>query len=234
MDFDALDFYGALWRGRGINWLLLPDKPAQPWFVPPAPRQQPISSLTGQKPAGNAARQKKDRPQDTVRPVVWRPVPQSHWPAPWRERLAAARRGRIVWTYWDLGQDMCRKPDVRRRNCFQRLIADLAHPAGTHTFFPVCLPPAGARDEPTAATRNAGIFWSALGQLEARAVLVMGAEATKTLGLERDMSLWDMRRQHGFFVWRLPEADAVVNDEKLYSTLLEFLRAALRDVGRRG
>ncbi|MDR2799897.1 MAG: hypothetical protein LBB52_01345 [Desulfovibrio sp.] len=234
MAFDTLDFYGLLWQGQGINWLLQPDKPAQPWFIAPARRQQPIFSSTGQKPAGDPGRQKKDRPQDIAGPVVWRPVPPNLWPASWRERLAAARRGRIVWTYRDLGQDLCRKSDVRRRKFFQRLIADLAHPAGTHTFFPVCLPRDCAQDEPTAATRNSGIFWSALGQLEARGVLVMGLEAVKTLDLEKEMPLWGMTRQHDFFVWRLPEVDAVVHDEKLYSTLLEFLRTALRDVGRHG
>ncbi|MDR3359011.1 MAG: hypothetical protein LBN96_09250 [Desulfovibrio sp.] len=232
MAFDTLEFYGALWQGQGISWLLLPDKPAQPWFVSSARRRQPVSSFARQKPAGKPAQQKKDRPRDTAGPAAWQPVPANLWPAFWRERLAATKPGRVVWTYQELGQDMCRKPDIRRRNFFQRLIADLAHPAGTHTFFPVCLPQACAQDEPAAVTRNAGIFWSALRRLEARGVLVMGAEAVKTLDLEEDVPLWGMTRRHDFFVWRLPEAEAVAIDEKLYFTLLEFLRNALRDVGR--
>jgi hypothetical protein len=229
MAFETLDFHGALWRGQGIDWLLLPDEPAQPWFVPAA-RQRPVSSCARQKPG--PARQKKDQQQDTAGPAVWRPVPPKHWPACWQERLAATKRGRVVWTYRELGEDICRKPDARRRDFFQRLIADLAHPAGTHTFFPACLPQAGTRPVSSAVTRDAGIFWSALRQLGARGVLVMGAGALKILGLEKDMPLWDMARKHDFFAWRLPEADVVVNDEKLYFTLLEFLRSALRDVAR--
>ncbi|MDR2055004.1 MAG: hypothetical protein LBQ10_03930 [Desulfovibrio sp.] len=234
MAFKTLNFYGALWQGQGIDWLLLPDKPAQPWFVSPARRQRPASSLTGQKPAGNPAQRKKDRPRNIAGPAAWQPVPRNLWPDPWQERLAATRRGRVVWTYWELGQDICRQPNALRRNFFQRLIADLAHPAGTHTFFPVCLPQARAQDAPSAVMHDAGIFWSALRLLGARGLLVMGAEAVKILGLEKDMPLWSMARQHGFFVWRLPEADVVVNEEKLYPALLEFLRAALRDVGPRG
>ncbi|MDR1659928.1 MAG: hypothetical protein LBR94_06250 [Desulfovibrio sp.] len=232
MAFETLDFYGALWQGQGIYWLLLPDEPDRPWFASPARRPRAVSSFTEPKPAGSPAREKQDHPQGSAGPVVWRPVPRNLWPVPWQERFAATRRGRLVWTYRELGLDMCRKPDARRRDLFQRLIADLAHPPGTHTFFPVCLPRACARDDPPAAAHNAAIFWSALGELGVRGVLVMGAEAVRILDLEEEMHLWSMARRHDFFVWRLPEADAVAEDERLYSTLLEFLRAALRDVGR--
>jgi hypothetical protein len=232
MAFETLDFYSSFWQRQGLYWLLLPDKPAQPWFASPARRPRAVSSFTEPKPAESPAQQKQDHPRDIAGPVVWRPVPRNQWPVSWQERFAATRRGRLVWTYRELGQDMCLKPDARRRDLFQRLIADLAHPPGTHTFFPVCLPRSCAQDDPPAVTHNAGIFWSALGELEARGVLVMGAEAVKILGLENDMHLWSMARLRGFFVWRLPEADAVANDEKFYSTLLEFLRTALRDMGR--
>jgi hypothetical protein len=89
MAFETLDFYDVLWRGQGLNWLLLPDDPEQPWFVSSTRRQRQVSSLTGQKPVDTSAQQKKDRPQSSAKPIVWRPVPLNLWPVCWQERLAA-------------------------------------------------------------------------------------------------------------------------------------------------
>jgi hypothetical protein len=122
-------------------------------------------------------------------------------------------------------------PDTGRREFFRRLLADLAHPPGTHTFFPACLPGSAVDNDRPVFAADPEIFWSALRRLGGRALLVLGEEAARALALE-DMSLWTMTRQRGLIVWRLPETDAVVGDENLYSVLLEFLRAGLRDMTR--
>jgi hypothetical protein len=125
---------------------------------------------------------------------------------------------------------MCGAPDIERRNFLRRLIADLAYQSGTHTFFPVCLPE--DRSASPVFTPNPEIFWSALGRLGARALLVLGDEAIQALGLEKDIILWSMARRRGFFVWRLPGMEGVSKNARAYSTLLEFLRVALRDMAR--
>ncbi|MDR3320517.1 MAG: hypothetical protein LBS77_06350 [Desulfovibrio sp.] len=240
MAFEAVGFYATLWQGQGINWILLPENPSEPWFAS-LPRPQPAARTTlrpipfapPSTPAADGREKMTPQAPERQTEAKWTPVPQNLWPSPWRERIAAVRRGRIVWTYWELGRDLCQNSNPGRRALFQRLITDLAHPGGTYTFFPVCVPAPQDQENPAVYAPDAEIFWSALKQLGARATLIMGEAAVKALALEDELPLWGMSRRHSFFVWRLPEADAVLQDENLYSTLLDFLRTGMRDLARR-
>lgn len=172
------------------------------------------------------------------------------WPAPWQKRLAAARPGLVAWTYWKLGEDVsgalsnapsaatgataenaCGTTNERtgRRDFFRRLFDDLGHPAGTHTFWPLCLP-ALSPDE--GFTPNAPLFWAGAAALGARGVVVMGSAATKALGLPPSLRPLQQTRVHGLLVWVLWDVDYLLRDAQHYGPMSAFLRQALRPVVR--
>ena len=148
-----------------------------------APQVQQQQSQTtqaqahAQTHAGHTAAQATDQPAGQGKPAAWLPLPPHVWPAPWQTRLEQTRPGPVLWTYWNLGPDMCdpQTPGrLERRQFLQRLLQDLGHPAGTHTFWPSCLPPdpaalpAAATQQESAYVANPDVFWSGAMQLKAR------------------------------------------------------------------
>lgn len=73
-------------------------------------------------------------------------LPPAQWPALWQERLKKTAPATVLWTYWALGEDMCVRPNPTRRALLQKLLADLGHPAGTHSFWPTALPASTGQD----------------------------------------------------------------------------------------
>jgi hypothetical protein len=244
MAFENLNLHSTIWPG--LKWLLPDGRPEKPWFAPPtfrcADREKSVfetrkisgrsSALSSGQSRGQEIPGPKARKNPSSGTLDRHALPRELWPGHWRSRFEATRRGRLVWTYWELGQDICGVPDVERRDFLRRLIADLAYQPGTHTFFPVCLPEVAARDSAPVFMPNPEVFWSALELLGSRGLLILGDKATKALELEKDISLWGMARRRNFFVWRLPGVESVSSDARAYSNLLEFLRIALRDVTR--
>ena len=57
--------------------------------------------------AGHTAAQATDQPAGQGKPAAWLPLPPHVWPAPWQTRLEQTRPGPVLWTYWNLGPDMC-------------------------------------------------------------------------------------------------------------------------------
>ena len=167
----------------------------------------------------------------------WRPLPPHVWPAPWRGRLAATRPGLVVWTYWNLGRDLCGAQDEQRqarRAFLQRLLGDLGHPAGTHTFWPACLPRGDADDAPDAENYapHADAFWSGVSTLGARGVVVMGSAAAKALALPGGLRPLQQTRHRGHLIWVLWDVEYLLHEEQRYGAMLAFLRQALRHVIR--
>lgn len=167
-------------------------------------------------------------------------------PEPWGSRLAATRPGRVAWTYWALGQDLAAgaakgSPDgeeaqarAARRAFLARLLRDLAHPAGTHTFWPACMPGAAQADAAGGDTPDFAAhpeaFWSGAAHLGCRAVIVMGSAAVRALGLPgnaRPLSQLRWRGQHVLVLW---EVDSLAQDAARFGPTLAFLRQALGPV----
>lgn len=148
--------------------------------------------------------------------------PPDHWPRVWRERLSAAKPAPVLWTYWSLGQDLCGAPDAARRALLQRLLSDLGHPAGTHSFWPVALP--GAED---ALEADSGLFWAGAAMLRARAVVVMGRPAARALDLPARLRPFQQTRHNGRLVIVLRDIDFLVEEPHHYDAVREFLRQAL-------
>lgn len=176
---------------------------------------------------------------------LWKPLAPDVWPPLWRRQLERTRPGLVLWTYWNLGLDLCNaraEGQMERRAFLQKLLQDLAHPAGTHTFWPAGLPEEGAA-QPAAppvasAAREDGLvphadaFWSGASRLGARGVVVMGSAAVKALGLPSGLRPLQQARYRGHMVWVLWDVDYMQREDQRYASMLAFLRQALRQVTR--
>ena len=156
-------------------------------------------------------------------------LPPDHWPRLWQERLAATRPAPVLWTYWALGEDLCGTPNAARRALLQKLLQDMAHPAGTHCFWPAALPTSSRELE-----ANAEVFWSGVALLKARALVVMGQPAVKALELPPRLRPFHQTRHNGRLVVVLRDMDFLVEEAHHYDAVREFLRQALAQFARPG
>ena len=188
--------------------------------------------------AQNTGQHTGDQATDHAKAAAWLPLPPHVWPSPWQTRLEQTRPGPVLWTYWNLGPDMCdpQTPGrLERRQFLQRLLQDLGHPAGTHTFWPSCLPPDPAAlptDEPqeqdNAYMANPDVFWSGAMQLKARGVVVMGSAAARAVALPGGLRPPQQIRHRGKLVWVLWDVDNLLQFDQRYASMLALLRDALR------
>lgn len=220
--------------------------PAQAVRQGGAPVASPAPAAPAPEQRRPARPQAAEQAPEAAAPVrSWRPLPPHVWPAVWQERLSRTRQGRVVWTYWNLGPDLCeaQAPGKAQRSAFfRRLMQDLAYPAGTSTFWPACLPdpdampaspaPAEGEDRPRYQP-NADVFWSGVQALHARAVVVMGSVAARALGLPAGVRPLQQLRHRGTLVWVLWDVEFLLDEPQRYAAMLAFVRRALQQISRR-
>lgn len=78
---------------------------------------------------------------------------------------------KVVWTYSELGFDLCGQADPQRGKLLRSLIAHLRWPKGSSGFVPVGLPDGGA------IVPDARSAWAAIHRLGAHTVVSLGTEA---------------------------------------------------------
>lgn len=220
--------------------------PAQAVRQGGAPVASPAPAAPAPEQRRPARPQAAEQAPEAAAPVrSWRPLPPHVWPAVWQERLSRTRQGRVVWTYWNLGPDLCeaQAPGKAQRSAFfRRLMQDLAYPAGTSTFWPACLPdpdampaspaPVEGEDRPRYQP-NADVFWSGVQALHARAVVVMGSVAARALGLPAGVRPLQQLRHRGTLVWVLWDVEFLLDEPQRYAAMLAFVRRALQQISRR-
>lgn len=194
--------------------------------MPPAaraPSPRPEVSRPQRAPSAPAVESAPPAAPEAATPPT---LPPDHWPAAWRTRLAATRPAVVLWTYWALGEDLCLRPNAARRELFRRLLGDLGHPSGTHSFWPAALPGEHGLEA------NGPVFWSGVDMLKARALVVMGSPAVKALELPSRLRPFQQTRHNGRMVVVLRDVDFLVEEPHRYDAVREFLRQALAPFAR--
>ena len=151
------------------------------------------------------------------------------WPVDWQECLKKTRVTPVVWTYWELGRDLYGTPDPQRREFLQELLQHLAHPPGTHSFWPLALP-SRSGDGEQELVANTPVFWEGVKLLRSRAVLIMGSQALRSLALPDHMLAlrpFQQVRHQGKLLIVLHSPDMLIRESQRMHALREFLRQAL-------
>lgn len=225
MAFENLSPSAAIWLDRGVSHILMPEcKQNQATPAASAPRYRTEARKT--------MRQSAPLPANKSAPPTWQPLPSAQWPQQWQEQLACSRKGRIVWTYAQLGADLLagrtkseQAPAAARalRSKFLRnVFADLKHPQGTHTFWPAQL-----ADDPIP---NPEIFWSGLKELGCRGTIIMDPAFASALMDKPSLRPFIQLKFRTQFVWILPDIDNIGTAE--YQGLVNFLKCALQAFAR--
>lgn len=236
MAFETLNPVCAIWQGFGLRYLLARPYPARALV---APQAKVVGSGQGRHSPSAAPRQveAKWQPSVTTTPETaktarqpgFTPIPVESWPQLWQEQFKLARKGKIAWTYWNLGADLLAARDViparegkaKRSRIMQRLLRELGSPAGTHTFWPAHLDP---DVEPTAQPE---LFWSGVKFLGCRVVIMMGSKAAGKLLNQKGLRPLTQLRMHGHIVWILNDLDLLEENSANFSHVLAFLRQAM-------
>lgn len=195
----------------------------------PHRRPEPAPAVSGAPAASNPSFD----PQAPGKSAVVPALALNLWPSPWQERLKKTAPAAVLWTYWTLGEDLCSRPNPARRTLLQRLLADLGHPAGTHSFWPPALPCADSDPAAECALQaNPEVFWSGVQALKARALVVMGSPAIKALDLPPRLRPFQQTRHKGQLIVVLRDVDFLAQETHRYDAVREFLKQALAPFGR--
>lgn len=245
MAFELLTPGAAWWQAQGLSHILLTPGQNAALHSGRAEAAAPVSSrshVSEASPTRSFRAPSQPDPKINIEPPkytagaqVWKPLSIELWPAIWQERFRQTKRGKIAWTYWKLGDDLlsAKKNDndaealerKARSQFIRRLIMDLGHPAGTHTFWPVYL------DTGSGGTAEPDLFWSGLTALGCRGVIIMGSRAARPLLNRPGLRPLSQIREKGQVVWILRDIEGFPANE--YGRMLAFLRQGLAAIVRR-
>jgi hypothetical protein len=105
--------------------------------------------------------------------------PEPHeqdWPEPWKGQLTRLQRPRpVLWTYLELGFDLCGSPDQRRRELWATIIEKLGWPRGAVLFWPFsCV-------VGETLVQRTDLFWKGIDTIDPMMIVVFGTDAAAEL-----------------------------------------------------
>ena len=213
---------------RGLTGSHRPQEPPKPFAAGAARRakadpqqgmQPNLSSAASAFLQGRSAEPSPGDASPTGSPAV---IPLERWSASWQDlwrRHKKPPHPLVLWTYSGLGEDLAGTPDAGRRRVLKSILEGLSHPPGTHMFWPHRLP--GEGDAPS-------VFWSAVGMLAPRVVMVLGSDSRDALGLPRSMRPYAQMMLWGRSVFQLHRPENLASDDALLGSTQAFLASALR------
>ena len=182
MAFETVNPATGIWLGRGLRYLLLQED-LNTFSRADSPVREIPDRLAARRPPAPKRMEATQRPEPKKAPD-WKPVPEADWPPEWQAQFGLTKRGKVVWTYANLGKDLAAGKNsgqadtaeeaqarARRSQMLRNLIGALGYPAGTHTFWPCQLGDAVQSD----------LFWSGVRALGSRGVIILGVECACAL-----------------------------------------------------
>ncbi|MFO7878374.1 MAG: hypothetical protein R6U55_17535 [Desulfovermiculus sp.] len=135
--------------------------------------------------------------------------PDQGFPLPWSRVWNMLRPPyTMVWTYWQLSEDLGPAPSLQRQQLFKAILAQLGWPRGSVAFWPL-----SAFDGQT-HTPRLDLFWSGVQALQAELVVIFGVQAFQTLFPEKDLRLGFSITQDGLQVVHVPGPDDMLPNNR--------------------
>lgn len=247
MAFENVNPLRAIWRGLGLEYILLEGEAARArareirTAPPAASRAAPAQTRPRTAPASSASRPTAGgkRPERGRERFVWKPLPREAWPALWLQCLGKDSPRKLAWTYWKLGSDLLQGRNVGGRpyegldpqgrkgrgDFINGLVRDLGNPPGTHAFWPAALPGEGGALEP-----NPEIFWSAASLRGVKGVVILGSKAASALLGRNDLKPLDQELFRGCLVWVGWDIDGLIASPDKRSSFLAYLKRWINTV----
>jgi len=131
------------------------------------------------------------------------------YPSPWSGLWARLQPPyTMVWTYWQLSEDLGAHSDARRRQMFRTILTKLGWPRGSVAFWPL-----------SAFDRNGhnlrlDIFWSGVQFLQAQLVVVFGQPAFQTLFPDLAPCFGFTTTQDGLQIVHVPGPEDMLPDNR--------------------
>lgn len=160
------------WHSGGLLHLLGPDDARRVEQESPTREQDAVEATVPSTDVGS-----NDATLQNNSESVHSTIPSGNeTDAVWR-RLEdiAPRRCQVIWTYWELGNDMAASPNVQRRMFLQNLIQLMRLPKGSIGFWPMAVPASGE------LTPSVERFWSGVKRHGALKVCCFGETASECL-----------------------------------------------------
>jgi len=135
--------------------------------------------------------------------------PDQGFPPPWSRIWTMLHPPyTMVWTYWQLSEDLGPAPCLQRQQLFKAILTKLGWPRGSVAFWPL-----SAFDGQT-HTPHLDLFWSGVQALQAGLVVIFGVQAFQTLFPEKDLRLGFSSTQGGLQVVHVPGPDDMLPDNR--------------------
>ncbi len=187
----------------------------QPWAQKREQMQRQQAPQERQAPQRVSAPNRVQVPQGAF-------IPQdSALNAQWQDRLHRTKAARVLWTYWNLGNDLCGQASPERRALLQQILRDLKHPVGTHSFWPIALPEQGV------LTPNIPAFWEGAEHLGARVLIVLGDDAAEALGFPLTSIPIKQLKHRGMAIILAKDMDVLIQNPQMYTRTMTYLHPFL-------
>ena len=133
-----------------------------------------------------------------------------HFPPPWSELWARLHPPyTMVWTYWQLPEDLGDHPDPERRQLFRTILAKLGWPRGSVAFWPLSSYAPGRGHSP-----RPDLFWIGVQSVEAQLVVVFGLQAFRTLFADQRASFGFTTTREGLQIVHVPGPEDMLPDNR--------------------
>lgn len=157
------------------------------------------------------------------------------WPEAWRRLFARTRPAPVLWTYPELGPDLCGQGSAARSACLRDIIGRLGLPLGTSAFWPLRL--AGGENRPAAETggpvggvlppEEAALFKGGLELLRPKVVVFIGPRSVGLADLSLALHMpYTQQISRGMLFVLLPEFSVILEQASLIDKACVFLRTA--------
>ncbi|MFO7802241.1 MAG: hypothetical protein R6V55_08115 [Desulfovermiculus sp.] len=152
-------------------------------------------------------------PEPADKSAESKPVPQpgesSPFPTPWADLWVKLHPPyAMVWTYWQLAEDLGGSPDAQRRQLFRTILSKLGWPRGSVAFWPL-----SAYDGHDHHLRL-DLFWSGVQAIQAQIVVVFGTPAFQALFSQTRPSFGFTTTRSGLQVVHVPGPDDMLPDKR--------------------